>query len=100
MSDLIERLRSQAAESDKIGRMFGVEVLSPTPLGTTLRSAADEIERLRNSNLALRSAVEALSKELTTEAQSMMRQPEAGVIRSLAERLHNAIFRRQWRDKP
>lgn len=65
-----------------------------------LADAADEIERLRNSNTALRSAVEALSKELTTEAQSMMRQPEAGVIRGLAERLHAIVFRRKWRDAP
>ena len=52
------------------------------------------------ANAKLREAVEALSKELTTEAASMMRQPEAGVIRSIAERLHSGVFRRKWRDKP
>lgn len=65
-----------------------------------LLDAADEIERLQAANVALRSAVEALSKELTTEASNMMRQPEAGVIRNLAERLHKAIFRREHRDNP
>ena len=58
------------------------------------------IRETLEANAKLREAVEALSKELTTEAQGMMRQPEAGVIRSIAGRLHAAVFRRQWRDKP
>lgn len=95
-TDLIERLRKQADTLAAISLMLNTTTQSET----LLRAAADEIERLCNSNTALRSAVEALSKELTTEAQSMMRQPEAGVIRSLAERLHKAIFRREYRDNP
>lgn len=89
---LPELLREAASD------LFGTE--TEIEINTLLRDAADEIERLRNSNTALRSAVEALSKELTTEAQSMMRQPEAGVIRALAERLHAIVFRRKWRDNP
>jgi hypothetical protein len=58
------------------------------------------IRETLEANAKLREAVEALSKELTTEAQGMMRQPEAGVIRSIAERLHAVVFRRKWRDKP
>lgn len=99
MTDLITHLREQAAETLKTMQALGL-TSGTTPLGKLLCEAADEIERLRNSNLALRHAVEALSKELTTEAQSMMRQPEAGVIRALAERLHQAVFRRKWRDAP
>ena len=99
MTDITTHLREQAAETLKIMQSLGLTD-DTTPLGKLLTDAADEIERVRNSNLALRSAVEALSKELTTEAQSMMRQPEAGVIRSLAERLHQAVFRRKWRDNP
>ena len=99
MTDITAHLREQAAESVKIMQSLGLAD-DTTPLSALLRDAADEIECLRNSNLALRSAVEALSKELTTEAQSMMRQPEAGVIRALAERLHAIVFRRKWRDNP
>ena len=99
MTDLITHLREQAADTLKTMQALGFTG-NTTPLGTLLTDAADEIERLRNSNLALRTAVEALSKELTTEAQNMMRQPEAGVIRGLAERLHAILFRRKWRDAP
>jgi hypothetical protein len=64
------------------------------------RNLETAIRETLEANAKLREAVEALSKELTTEAQGMMRQPEAGVIRSIAERLHGVVFRRKWRDKP
>lgn len=86
-------LRHQLSRADiehfdlSMGRTFGQRLEA---------SLTDTLE----ANTKLREAVEALSKELTTEAQGMMRQPEAGVIRGIAERLHAVVFRRKWRDKP
>lgn len=89
LADLIERVRKHSGSTPcelHLGSKAAVE------LETAIRETVE-------ANTKLREAVEALSKELTTEAQSMMRQPEAGVIRSIAERLHSVVFRRKWRDK-